>query len=149
VIEDFHETLDVINKAIEAEIKSVGIDQFTGLDAFEIAMASSGFKYIGTGRQRSVFRLGDDVVKIPRNEWGLASNTREASVSDRAFGISDDGELCGVRYARAVMRGTLLIMDYLKLVPKISKLPDWASWIDCQQVGIDQKGKLAAYDYGY
>lgn len=140
--------LDAISAALDAEIQILGLD-FTGDRAVDIALADAALLYAGEGRHRVVFRYGDRVVKIPRGEWGLASNSREASIS--ADAEANGGVLFGIAYARCHLHGTngaLLVMDAVDPVAD-EDAPEWAACIDCKQVGRDPSGRVVAYDFGY
>jgi hypothetical protein len=109
------------------------------------------FQYLGSGRNRAVWRHGSFVVKIPLNEKGEHDNYHEAR-------ISKSDTVSGISYARCRLLGSILVMQYARYQGPASdsdgyipaqNLPAWASYVDCQQVGYNKAGKIVAYDYGY
>lgn len=55
------------------------------------------------------------------------------------------------------MLGDLLVMEYARYPGPLSdedgfipynNLPDWATYVDCQQIGYNRLGNLVAYDFG-
>lgn len=105
----------------------------------------NGLILVGEGRHRIVYKHGNYVIKVPLNMWGLASNDKEY----RTYQSTNNGWLFGVRYARCKLHWSgLLVMEYVESVP-FEEMPDWAKYIDCQQVGTNRNGNMVAYDYGY
>lgn len=104
-------------------------------------------KLINWGRHRNTYDDGKFVVKVPRNESGRHDNYREA---DLFKFYREQGHPDGQRLARCrVLKNGYLVME--KLETRIGcdwdKLPKWANYIDCGQVGLDRKGVYKAYDY--
>lgn len=106
------------------------------------------FQLIGEGRNRLVYRRGNFVVKVPKNNCGVLDNHREYHI----FSSTTDGWLFGLRYARCrLMKPNycLLVMEYvIPYQEPLDKLPLWTYSVDCAQVGYNRKGHLVAYDYG-
>jgi hypothetical protein len=103
--------------------------------------------YLGEGRHRRVFKRGNFVIKVPINDFGLASNFREA----KTYQCTSEGWLFGIRYAacRLDKNENFLIMEYVNVKKYDNSLPSWVGYVDCQQVGYNRRGHLVAYDYGY
>ena len=109
---------------------------------------SIGLKYIGSGKDRHVFKnpYTHSVVKIPANINGINANECEY----RYYHGDRDP-----RYARCsleLLDGVPII--HMEAVREISyidgehkTLPAWTDWVDCQQVGYTKDGRLVAYDY--
>ncbi len=103
------------------------------------------FIFLGEGSQRRVYGHKNFVIKIPLDWDGLNSNDREA----RVYKSTNDGWSRGIKRARCRLHPSgLLIMEYVAPAHRKS-LPEWACYVDCQQVGYNRKGQLVAYDYGY
>lgn len=120
----------------------------------EIAIIDSGlklngYKFIGCGRQRAVFRRKNFVIKIPMCEDGLHSNSREAFTYKKSLKKPCPN---GTRYARCkLLANGWLVMQYVKDYYRCNPRPEhngWIDYIDCQQVGLNIGGRLVAYDYG-
>jgi hypothetical protein len=135
----------VVCTAIEEELIARGLG--FSWDPGIAAASAEGLTCIGEGRHRIVYRLNDQsVIKIPRGEWGLASNSREASISQTT---DEKGWLFGIRYAKCHEKGPILVMEYVTPVPYTKAMPAWVNFVDCQQVGYDREGNLKAFDFGY
>lgn len=122
-------------------------------DPFEKAIKEALSKYfglygnpIGVGRNRCVFRDGDNVVKVPLNEYGVTDNEHEACYGESYL----KGYLKYARCHRVDEPSGLpiVIMEYVKPASYKKSMPDWVSYVDCQQVGYNKDGELVAYDYG-
>lgn len=95
------------------------------------------------GRNRACFYSKDRVIKFPLNNHGFGDNDWEGSVSGEEYAkgrcVLIDGFIC-------------LVQERLKPWQdcgiKYKDLPDWTGFIDCAQVGYDNKGNLKAYDFG-
>lgn len=115
----------------------------------------NNFVFIGDGRNRSVYRHGNYVIKFPMNEEGIFDNHHEAKVYRKSL----HKEMTYCKYARCRLLGSILVMEYARYPgPHADKddgyirqkyCPDWACAIDCNQVGYNRKGEIVAYDYGY
>lgn len=112
------------------------------------------WKFLAQGRNRSVYRRDNYVVKVPLSDYGLSDNWHEAQLF-RKWGQDPDKTF--IPYARCRMVGVLLVMEYARYRGPLSdetgyipheNLPNWASYVDCQQVGYNRAGKLVAYDFG-
>lgn len=109
----------------------------------------SKLKHLGSGRHRDVYLLpsGRNVIKIPSNTDGVGSNYREAQIRynfDPWTGTERSYARC-----RLIPGTNYLVMELIDTDYDPDCLPDWASCIDCGQVGLDRKGRFKAYDYGY
>jgi hypothetical protein len=111
------------------------------------------YKYIGSGASRAVFKHHNYVIKIPHTCKGVFDNERERHLwMIRRYPYHRE-----FSYARCRLYGFILVMQYAHFpipgktdgdgfVP-YEHLPEWASFIDCQQVGYNRFGELVAYDY--
>lgn len=129
---------------IEASIPNdEGFPRETVINLIRHHVAQYG-KPIGSGRNRVVFdRKDGTVVKIPKNWDGESDNNREANWS------SDEVPLAQC-HSESVGSGdsemTVLVMEKVTPVQGFKGLPDWVSWVDCQQVGYTKDERLVAYD---
>lgn len=104
---------------------------------------------IGYGRHRATYDNGKTVIKVPRHENGRDDNIYESETFSRYKTKADNN---GVRFARCkLLKDGCLVMekleqDYYKLRAN-TNFPTWAGYIDCGQVGLDNKGVFKAYDY--
>lgn len=57
--------------------------------AIEELCCARGAEYLGAGGNRVVFRLGDEVAKVPRDLAGCLSNRCEAGLTDGSFEVSE------------------------------------------------------------
>ena len=103
------------------------------------------FEWIGCGRNRTVFRHGNWVIKVPLNDYGFADNDHEHRIF-RKYGVEPNPDK--VRYARCRMIGQLLVMEHVDETSQRDALPEWASYIGGNQVGLNRSGKWVAFDYG-
>jgi|SRR5579859_2584968 len=112
------------------------------------------YEYLGSGRHRSVWRHGNYVIKVPMCEKGIYDNFHERYV----WLNRNANRFSWAKYARCRLIGVILIMEYARYPGPLSdsngfipfdKVPDWASYIDCQQVGYNRRGEIVAYDYAY
>lgn len=98
------------------------------------------------GRTRVVFFLEDGaVVKVPFTEEGIAANRYEADV----FNEEDPFIKMAKCNLEKVTENSPEILRMEKVTPILywdKPAPDWVSFVDCQQVGINSKGDLVAYD---
>lgn len=96
---------------------------------------------IGEGRSRFVFDAGNgEVVKLPKNWEGISASGNEAT-----WKMHDTVPVAKCRI-EMVDDIEVLYMEKVSPVKSSQGLPEWTSWVDCQQVGIDKEGKLVAYD---
>lgn len=111
-------------------------------------------EYLGSGRNREVYRRGNYVIKVPRNWQGIVDNEHEADV-----GSYTRKEVPGsIQYARCRLHpGGILVMQYAQFVGPGTDPdgflphkngPSWMGFVDCGQVGYNRFGKVVAYDYG-
>lgn len=111
------------------------------------------WEFIGQSRHRAVWRHGNYVIKVPVCEEGVHDNLHEAHV----WQIRDHKRYSWAKYARCRLIGVILVMEYARYPGPLSeesghipfkKCPEWAYFIDCQQVGYNRRGEIVAYDYG-
>jgi hypothetical protein len=114
---------------------------------FRLKLISRGAKFLGKGRGRTVYRLGNLVWKSPHNWQGVEHNETEA----RSRENPDDTDIPLARCR--LLKDFILAMEYVK--PRVCRhrrickcFPEWTDWVDCTQVGVTRKGALVAYDYG-
>ena len=123
---------------------------FPELLEWEILLFNSGWKYVGSGRNRRVIRRGNVVIKLPYQPDGMKANADEAKLY-RQF-KSKPSNKNGAYYApcRLLPNGCLMMRALkTKLTHKtIRNLPLWIwSLVDGTQVGLTKTGKVLAYDY--
>jgi hypothetical protein len=99
--------------------------------------------YFGKGNERIVFIKypdAEEVIKIPLKEAGLAANYREERLYQS---VGKDGS---EEYAKCRIEDDfLLVMERLHYS---EHLPEWADFVDCQQVGVDKRGTFKVFDFG-
>lgn len=100
------------------------------------------------GRNRVTYESKHVVIKLPKNEYGIADNQHEASHYQK----SPEKE----RLARARLLEidgipviVMIKVDTLRSLEGAKQKPDWAGFFDCGQVGLTAACKWRAYDYGY
>jgi len=109
---------------------------------------SKAWKFIGEGNDRKVYQLpSGNVIKIPiPHTNGEFVNCREDYLWKNRINYDEQFARC-----RLIPGTFLLVMEFVKTFSCSSdykNLPNWCSYIDCSQVGLNKKGKLVAYDYG-
>lgn len=120
------------------------------LDAYGRALRWAQRKYgaeIGAGLYRRVFADGDAyVVKVPRDEAGEYCNEGEACEAPNDLRLAR----CTLftRYGVQLLRMERIVR-FPRTAREFTRLPDWTSAIDCQQVGWTADGRLVAYDWVY
>ncbi len=107
------------------------------------------WKYLGTGWDRSVYRIGDYVIKIPKHEYGEACNQYEAD-----NWANTDGQCVHTRLLRLSTINSFLddgglmcaVQPFLTEIRWQDK-PDWSGCYDCAQGGLNRHGKFQIYDF--
>lgn len=99
---------------------------------------------IGEGSTRIVFDAGRWVVKVPNSIYTFDANYNEQFRGDRSL----DNEIYAACRLFHIKEVPVLYMEKVTLVPYTKGMPNWVDFIDCQQVGLNRRGKLVAYDYG-
>lgn len=109
---------------------------------------------IGLGGSRLVVAYDPDTVaKIAICTAGIAANATEARLSAQYGDTTDIAT--GVHYASCHLvpsagLGKVLLME--RITPwELSihgEAPEWAAFVDNQQIGYTKSGRLAAYDFG-
>jgi hypothetical protein len=116
----------------------------------EEILRAKGWIYIGSGKDRRVWKKRNVVLKIAYTESGVLANKQE----DYVFHNFKNDE---IRYApcRLVSDNILMMtavspLDEDDLDPvQLSRMPKWAfDLMDGPQVGISKDGRILAYDYG-
>lgn len=111
--------------------------------------------YLGQGRNRTVYRRGNYVIKIPHNIHGIHDNHYESDVYLRF-----KGKESYIKYARCRLKGDILVMEYARYPGEYADetgylpwacraIPAWVDSVDCRQAGYNRRGEIVAYDYGY
>ena len=106
---------------------------------------SSNYVKIGEGRSRKVYSLGKLVVKIPKNSDGYFDNVFEREHFLRARRGEDVIPFVNC-YLITIDSVPLLFCEKIEINIEGKELPDWASYVDCQQVGVNSRGMFVAYD---
>ena len=105
-----------------------------------------GYEIVGRGNTRLVIRRKGHnwVLKIPVRAGGISDNCLEG----KRYRIN---ELPQVRKAKAkcvtVCKLPIVIMEWVNIDPVI-QMPAWAYHVDSEQVGINRRGQIVAFDYG-
>jgi hypothetical protein len=102
------------------------------------------------GRNRVAMISPDNrtVIKIPISDRGMIDNSREA----KAFKMYQNGNglvpmaACRIFYANKEIGVPMLMMRFVKEIPRLTNAPYWVNFVDGQQVGYDHKNNLVAYD---
>lgn len=96
---------------------------------------------IGRGRTRLVFDRGDGyVLKVPLNWEGITDSYNESEWSSEYIPVAK----CHIEELGEV---PVLVMEKVSIVQRdFKELPDWTMSVDCQQVGLNSKGQLVAFD---
>ncbi len=104
------------------------------------------FIFLGEGSNRRVYKHGDFVIKYPINDKGFGDNVHEAYIYKKSLTYK-----YYIQYAKCRLvckHFCILIMEYVIQIPYKDQ-PEWAQAVDCGQVGINKRGKIVAYDYGW
>lgn len=112
---------------------------------------------IGCGLSRLCFASKYCVIKVPINDEGYCDNKceyisyiqgYEAYNKILSLEVGLEQELRFAKCRLITIQGIeVLLMEKLDTQSDRHLLPDWADFIDCQQVGLDRKGQWKAYDY--
>jgi hypothetical protein len=99
------------------------------------------------GSRRAVYDLGDGwMLKVPYTWDGVTANYTEGSWGGENAEFMPLAE-CTVddrnRHGLPLLRMRKVNPDHG--IPS-RELPEWVGWVDCQQVGVDDSGRLVAYD---
>lgn len=109
---------------------------------------SKKYEVLSIGRNRIVFKLksGNYVLKFPLSNNGETDNDWEGSV---CINNEDPEEVQYPRTKWVCYNGFVcVVMDYIDETVSDKELPDWVYSVDNQQVGLNRKGRLVAFDYG-
>lgn len=109
---------------------------------------SQKYEVLSVGRNRIVFKLksGNYILKFPLSNNGETDNDWEGSV---CINNEDPEEIQYPRTKWVCYNGFVcVVMDYIDVNTSCESLPDWVNNVDCQQVGLNRKGRLVAFDYG-
>lgn len=104
---------------------------------------------LGAGGTRWAFRQGGVVVKLAMNTLGLIHNWLEADLYRRLKELNPyppENPPVPAR-CRILKNQVALVMAYLTPCGYTEHAPEWANYLDCQQVGFDRRGVVRAYDY--
>lgn len=113
-----------------------------------IKALSKKYDLLSIGRNRIVFKLksGNYVLKFPLSNNGETDNDWEGSV---CINNEDPEEIQYPRTKWVCYEGFVcVVMDCINENIANYELPDWVSSVDNQQVGLNRKGRLVAFDYG-
>ena len=86
------------------------------------------------------------VIKVPLSQDGDQANWFEARHWKSMLKAREIFPVAACRYTK-IDNLQVLLMAFVKTIsgPIVDK-PNWVDWVDCQQVGYDNKGRLVAYD---
>lgn len=108
------------------------------------ALKKNGYPW-QAGNTRVVFHRPRSVVKIPITDGGLAANAKERHSFTRR-GRAGYLPTAACRLITDPNIGMpILVMERLN-TDTIHNAPDWVSWIDSGQVGLNRRGEIVAYD---
>lgn len=128
---DIFNVLDFYDNDILIDVKNI------------IRQIDRKFEFIGMGCNRATFRISpNNVIKILLNDFGFNDNSFEArSKKNIDFGIPRSKIIL-------VDDIPLLVMEYIEPVifDDITNYPEWSDFVDCRQIGYNNKGQLLAYD---
>ena len=123
-------------------------DQHERSHELQRILVNRGLTYLGMGTNRVTYlsQSGKYVYKVPLNGWGWQANRREAELWSKHVkgGSFFHGKLARCKLAPS----GILVMELVKTRVHEEDLPEWATYIDCAQVGYNHQGQLVAYDYG-
>jgi hypothetical protein len=103
-------------------------------------LKDNGYSLVGTGTKRAAYvsPCKKHVIKVPIDPIGIMENFHE----HMRYKKGDRSKL-----AKCMLTpNSLIIMEYIQIVPNYL-LPEWCEEFD-NQVGLNKKGVLVAYDYG-
>lgn len=104
-----------------------------------------GWTYIGSGKNRRVWRRKNVVIKIAYNESGVMANKTENDI----YHCYPNSYYAPCR----VVKDNILMMRYVQVIDDLDfcqhhLIPNWALNLnDGPQVGMDLSGNILAYDY--
>lgn len=102
----------------------------------------SDWKYVGSGRHRTVYKRGNVVLKIPQS-----LNALEDNIIEREIFINSRGNKIFAP-CRLLSNGCLMMRALEDLYGSRKLHPHWAmALVDGPQIGRDQNGKIMIYDY--
>lgn len=107
------------------------------------------YECIGLGRNRIVFKMrsGNYVLKFPLGCNGESDNDWEGSVVTNKNHDLNDGSVITPKTRWLSYKGFIcVLMEYID--ENIDEYPEWSASVDCQQVGVNKKGQILAFDFG-
>ena len=113
-------------------------------------LLEQGYIRIGQGNNRVAYaKDSSHVIKIPTNLRGVVDSDREAQEFKMNGKFDGDRHLAEC-HVEMIEKQPVLWMEYVEpipITPDVRKENSWIDFVDCAQVGNDQKGNLVAYDY--
>lgn len=99
------------------------------------------WKFLGSGWDRTAFKVGRHVVKFPNHKPGVSCNQDEALnwFASRKY----------VCPTRVIIIGNRLcvVQPYLTSPGTEYIAPEWAGFYDCAQGGLDRYGSFKIFDF--
>lgn len=93
------------------------------------------------GRHRIVFRDGNEVIKCPTKESGIAANDLEINTEGKYYAKTREDKELSALTGLPIVR-----MEWVEHTGWSEKA-DWTWRIDCGQVGRNANGDIVAYDW--
>ncbi|KKN65621.1 hypothetical protein LCGC14_0479370 [marine sediment metagenome] len=130
------------------------VEKIMNLEPYSGGSLRKGWKHLGGGRHRDVFRLpSGNVIKFPIGEAGEVANLWEALVwkfrnrQSRMplFIYEYMKHIEAIARCRMIPRTKVLIMEFVDR--EGVNPPSWTYRMDCAQVGLTKSGHLVAYDF--
>lgn len=113
-----------------------------------IKNAKQTYQYLAEGRNRIVFIKDEQwIVKVPKNEMGILNNQQEADRYKKFGKTKDIIAYAECRIEHDTNDIPLLIMEKISETIPDKDMPEWASYVDGNQVGLNSKGEIVAFDY--
>ena len=109
----------------------------------ENSLSDKGWKYIGSGKDRRVWKKNNVVLKIAYNDSGIVANRNERQIYVQ--------HMCVHKYAPCrLICDSILMMRAIKEIDCLDDvdIPNWVNnLVDGDQIGIDRSGNILVYDY--
>lgn len=104
------------------------------------------YEVLGEGRNRIVFLKDENwVIKCPLNDDGISDNTYEEKMF---LSYGKDKDIIPYAECRVTYVNDIPLLEMERVHPiSPEELPEWAAWVDCAQVGKNNKGEIVAYDF--
>jgi hypothetical protein len=110
-------------------------------------LTSKGWIYLGSGKDRRVWRRGNVVIKIAYVESGILANKFEHQIYRKSLGKETKYAPCRLISENILMMRAVREFNNFSLEDELL-IPTWAYELnDGSQIGIDRNGRIMAFDY--